>query len=341
MITLENRKGKGIIFKDSDGKICLYDRNNKYYDKVMEWKSGKEIPDHYFDLVKINNRYNIIELDDNYVVDVKDGVVYEEKPVEEIIDWWLFEGEEEVETEYEPVSVYKKVIKYKTYNYDYVIGVDLATGNTINGYVKTGEIIEKECEPECTLCYNYDKIKECIQSQFETVYDGLNRYKVHKKTGLYVVDFELPYDIWGFRDVGQVVKVLLGAKEDVREYMRVKNTLKHKRVLEFAPDDIIEEFDKNKEKLFIKAGARKKWDSDAKIDRWVMSYESDGGTDGYRKSGYIDVNVSIDDIFKILYPNEYKDAKKALDDYKEKELLRAKASLKEYTLIDLKEACIK
>lgn len=342
MRTLKDRKGNGLIFKNIDYKICFYNKKNKFYNKVMIWEPGNELPDHWFKIVVEKDNFNIIELKDEYAVEDASQLV--EEPVEEILDWWVFEGEEEIETDAEPVVVSKKVIKYKTYDYKYVIGVDIETGKEVKGWVKTDKVIIEESEFSCPVKYKFSKVKEYFNSQFETIEIASWEYrKKHIPTGLIVTassfDAAEPIVYTTFiYDRNKKSIILAGEKDAVLEYDKFIDSSKWMNAVKFAPEFIQKEFEENKDGLYEKAGAHLKYNGPKQGRSWYFTSFISESEDGYRSSRTLDKPATTDMVFSRLWPEEYVKAKEAMKNYIASKEAEFKSQLQEIVILDLKGA---
>ena len=339
-----NKKNNNPLFRNEEGKICFFNNRSKYFNKIKNWGIGTDIPDHYFVVVKENERFNIVDLDESKILSNVDDIV--DDPVEEILNWEIFEGEEEVETEYEPVVVYRKCIKYKTPVYDFVSGLSVDEGKIVSGWIKTDRVKEEEEELSYPVKYKFSKVREYFNSQFKTVEVGSWDFKqLHIPSGLIISDnsFRIadPGSYTSFvYDKNQKSVVLGGSKEDVIEYDRYLDSLKYKKVIHYAPAEIQKEFEDNKDELYKKAGAIKKWDGPRGGQKWYINKYVSESEDGYRSERTISVEATDDLIFSRVYPEEYEKAKVAKEKEETSMIETLKSKLQEIVILDLEGANI-
>ena len=329
MKILKNKNGFGNIFKNDLGKICFFNKFSKYFDYAMKWKDGIEIDDYYFKVIKSFPKYNIIDI--NEKENIFENISLLDEPELKIIEWKFIDKEIEEETEYEKINVPFKGIEAKIVNYDYIIGLDVVKGKVVRGWKENGTRIEyfKTFEP---VKYKFENIKNYIEKQFENEYEGFNKYIKHTPTGLYMVG-ELPkmYSAFDFEKMNKRYIVKLATKEEIKDYKKVEKELQYKKIIDYAPENIKENI-----KDYYKKFAHKKWDSNSKSERWYITEYVPESEDGFRREGYIDVEVNDDMIFKLAFPKEHEIAKEKF--YSDRKRLEKIG--KEFVILDLKNAII-
>ena len=331
MRRIENKKNNNPLFRNGEGKICFFNNRSRFYNKTKSWDIGTDIPDHYFIVVKENKNFNIVDLDESKILSNVNSIVND--PVEEVLDWEIVESDD------------GKVIRYKTPVYDFVSGLDPETGKIVSGWIKTDRVKEEEEESSYPVKYKFSKIREYFNSQFKTIEVGSWNFKqLHIPTGLVISDnsFRIAdpgaYTTFVY-DKNQKSVVLGGSKEDVIECDRYLDSLKYKKVIHYAPKSIQKEFEDNKDELYERAGAVKKWDG-PRGQKWYINKYIPESEDGFRSERTISVEATDDLIFSRVYPDEYKKAlsRKEQEERAKMEALRSK--LQEIVILDLEGANI-
>jgi len=282
MRVIKDKKGNGRnIFKEAWGKVCFFDKNSKHYEKAMKWKEG-EISDYYFKVVKEFPKFKIIDINEDE--NVFENVELLETPELKILDWRV-EGDE---------------IVARIVNYDYTSGLDVVAGKEIAGYYENG-VKEESFEKSEPAKYDFEEVKKYIKKQFVVEYKDFKEYIKHIPSGLYVIDYELPYDKYQLK--GNKYIVLAETGERYEEYLALKEELKYKRVISYAPDAIRDNIQNDYKKFAYRKMSGK----------WVMSQYVPESEDGFRRGGNIEVDVNDDMIFQLAHPEEYRIAKEKYD----------------------------
>jgi len=327
-----NKKNNNPLFRNEEGKICFFNNRSRYYKNIEKWDIGTDIPDHYFVVVKENEKFNIVDLDENKILSNVDDVIND--PVEEILDWEIIESDD------------GKVIRYKTPAYDFVSGLSVDEGKIVSGWIKTDRVREEEEELSYPVKYKFSKIRDYFNSQFKTVEVGSWDFKqLHIPTGLVISDNSFrvadPGAYTSFvYDKNQKSVVLGGSKEDVIEYDRYLDSLKYKKVIHYAPAGIQKEFEDNRDELYKKAGAIKKWDGPREGQKWYINKYVPESEDGFRSERTISVEATDDLIFSRVYPDEYKKALSRKEQEERAKIESLESRLQKIVILDLEGANI-
>ncbi len=322
-----NKKNNNPLFRNGEGKICFFNNRSKYFDKIKKWDIGTDIPDHYFVVVKENEKFNIVDLDESKILSNVDDVIND--PVEEILDWEIVESDD------------GKVIMYKTPVYDFVSGLSVEDGKIVSGWIKTDRVREEEEESSRPVKYRFSKVREYFNSQFKTVEVGSWDFKqLHVPTGLVISDNSFRIADPGSHisfiyDQNQKSVVLGGSKEDVIEYDRYLDSLKYKKAIHYAPENIQKEFKDNKDELYKKAGAIKKWDGPRGGQKWYINKYVPESEDGFRSERTISVEATDDLVFSRVYPEEYERALSRKEQEERAKIKALESRLQEIVILDL------